>query len=419
LATTAYDRFSIGLALPLGATLRRGLAERTGAPVSLAGSLRRGTETVADIDLVAAADDPAPVLDALAALPPVRAVLEREERALRVALDRDLAAHLTVVPPARWGSELVLRTGARAHLDELRALARERGGGLDDADPFATAWPDEAAFYASLGLPPIAPELREGRGEVALARAGRLPRLVEGGDLRGDLHSHSTWSDGASTIEEMARAAIARGYTYLSVSDHTHSLGITGGLDEGRIRAQWREIERLNAELAPFRLLKSAEVEIRKDGSLDLPDAVLAELDLVIASLHQGLRGDRATVTGRMLCAIRNPHVDIIAHASGRLVGGRAGADYDWPALFAAGAETRTAFEINAAPERLDLDDERARAALDRGIVITIDSDAHHTSNLDLIGFGVAVARRARAEARDILNTRPLDDLLAWARDRA
>ncbi|HEU5329550.1 MAG TPA: DNA polymerase/3'-5' exonuclease PolX [Thermomicrobiales bacterium] len=410
------DRHPLGLALPLGLLLQRLLAAVAPAhtAIALAGSVRRRVDAVNDINLLAAAADPAPLLDAFATLPPVLDTRERAGAELTVTLDGDLPVRLVVVPPARFGGELVYWTGSVAHLAALRDLAAERGS----ADPFAASFADEDGFYAALGLPVIPPELREGRGEVVAARTGALPDLIEPADLRGDLHAHSTWSDGGSTIEEMARAAIARGYAYLSVSDHTQSLGVANGLDEQRIRAQWREIDRLNAELAPFRLLKSAEVEIRKDGTLDLPDAVLAELDLVVASLHTGLRGDRATVTNRLLRAIHNPHVDIIAHASGRIVGGRAGADYDWNAVFAAAAETRTALEINASPERLDLNDVHARQALDAGIVLTIDSDAHATGGLDGITYGVAVARRAWATARDVLNTRPLDDLLAWARER-
>jgi DNA polymerase (family 10) len=261
--------------------------------------------------------------------------------------------------------------------------------------------------------------LREGRGEVVAARARALPALLTLGDLRGDLHAHSVWSDGASTIEEMARAAVARGYAYLSVSDHTKSLGIANGLDPARLRAQWREIDRLNGELAPFRLLKSAEVEILRDGALDLPDAVLAELDVVVASLHSGLRGDRETVTGRLVRAMRNPHVDIIAHPSGRIVGGRAGADYDWETVYREAAATGTVLEINGSTERLDLSDEHARAARARGVLLSLGSDAHQAGGLATIFYGVATARRAWASAADVLNTRPLGDLLACVKPRA
>jgi DNA polymerase (family 10) len=404
-------RHGIGAALPVAEQLMRLLRERGVPRVALAGSLRRWADTVSDIDLLAIVANPGALLDTFAALPLVSEVTERGERDIRVTLDGGLSAQLCVVAADHWGGELVAWSSAEGHREALRELAAERGLG----DPFALPFAEEADLYAALGLPVFPPELREGRGEIAAALAGTLPRLITRDDLRGDFHSHSTWSDGRATIAEMAAAAIARGYAYLGVSDHTHGLTVANGLNEQRIREQWLEIDRLNAELAPFRLLKSAEVEIRRDGSLDLPDAVLAELDVVIASLHSGLRGDRATVTGRVLQAINNPHVDIIAHPSGRIVGGRGGADYDWDAVFAAAAATGTALEINAAPERLDLTDETARRALDAGVRLTIDCDAHSIDNLDLMPFGIGVARRAWATAEQVLNTRSLADVLAWA----
>lgn len=403
-------RFSIGVAWPLGALLAELLGAAAGCPVGVAGSARRMRESVGDLNLLAASAEPARVLAAFAALPPVVRVLERGEATAAAELDRGLVARLAVVAPERYGTELVRHTGSAAHLDALRALA---GG-----DPFAAAHATEEAFYAALDLPPIPPELREGRGEVVAARARALPALLALDDLRGDLHAHSVWSDGASTIEEMARAAVARGYAYLSVSDHTRSLGIANGLDPERLRDQWREIDRLNAELAPFRLLKSTEVEILRDGALDLPDAVLAELDVVVASLHSGLRGDRETVTGRLVRAMRNPHVDIIAHPSGRIVGGRAGADYDWETVYREAAATGTVLEINGSTERLDLSDEHARAARARGVLLSLGSDAHQAGGLATIFYGVATARRAWAAAPDVLNTRPLGDLLACVKPR-
>ncbi len=405
------DRHGIGAALPVADHLLRLLRERGVPRIELAGSLRRWADTVGDIDLLAIAADPGALLDTFAALPLVSEVNERGERDIRVALDGGLSAQLRVVTANQWGSALVAQSSAEGHRVALRELAAERGLG----DPFVLPFAEETDFYAALGLPVIPPELREGRGEVAAALAGTLPRLITRDDLRGDFHSHSTWSDGRATIAEMAAAAIERGYAYLGISDHTHGLTVANGLDEQRIRAQWVEIDRLNAELAPFRLLKSTEVEIRRDGSLDLPDSVLAELDIVIASLHSGLRGDRTTVTGRILQAINNPHVDIIAHPSGRIVGGRGGADYDWDAVFAAAAANGTALEINAAPERLDLTDETARRALDAGVRLTIDCDAHSIDNLDLMPFGIGVARRAWATAEQVLNTRSLAAVLAWA----
>ncbi len=407
-------RFPLGTTLTIATRLLELLRARGVPRISLAGSLLRWTETVGNIDLLASGPDPAAILDAFGALPPVATIGAREADTLRVTLADGLEARLTVVSPERWGTALVALSSTAGHRAALRELAAAHGLG----DPFARDFAEEADFYAALGLPLLPPELREGRGEVAAARDGRLPRLITRANLRGDFHSHSTWSDGSATIAQMAAAAIARGYAYLGVSDHTHSLAITGGLDETRIREQWREIDRLNAELAPFRLLKSAEVEIRRDGALDLPDAVLAELDIVIASLHTGLRDDRATVTGRLLGAINNPHVDIIAHPSGRIVGGRAGANYDWDTVFAAAVATGTALEINAAPERLDLSDEHARLALAAGVTLTIDCDAHEPANLDLMPFGLAVARRAWTPPERVLNTRGLAEVLDWARGR-
>jgi DNA polymerase (family X) len=409
-------RHSLASALPLAERLLRAIRERGWERISPAGSLRRWRDVVGDLDFLIASDDPAAVFASVAGMPDIGDELGRDEfGGVRFAVRGSaLTVQINAAPPARWGSALARWTGSPAHCDALIALGRETGLG----DPFARDFATEEELYAALGLPFIAPELREGRGEVAAAREGRLPDLIAVSDIRGDLHAHSTWSDGAQTIAQMAQAAIARGYGYLSISDHTHSLAITNGLDEQRLREQWEEIDRLNAELAPFRLLKSAEVELRRDGTLDFPDAVLAELDVVIASLHTGLRGDRKSVTERLLSAINNPHVDIIAHPSGRIVGGRAGADYDWAAVFAAAAATRTALEINAGPDRLDLTDERAREAADAGITLTIDCDAHAVDNLAWLPYGISVARRAWVTPAQVLNTREVDAVLAWARER-
>lgn len=273
--------------------------------------------------------------------------------------------------------------------------------------------------YTRLGLAYIPPELREGRGEIEAALEGRLPRLIEIHDLQGDLQVHSTWSDGQASIREMARAAKARGYRYMLLTDHSQSLGVAKGLTPERLWEQRREIEAVNAELGDgFRVLHGAEVEIRADGSLDYPDEVLAALDLVVASVHTGLRQDRERVTARFLAAIRHPYVHIIAHPTGRLLGEREGADADWEAILRAAAETGTLLEINANPARLDLPDGLARRALELGCKLVISTDAHSPGEFDLIHFGVAVARRAWATPEDIANTWPLERLLAWAKEK-
>ncbi len=402
-------RYGLGVALPLGLLFCRLLQERGQLQVSLAGSLRRWEETVGDIDLLVASDDPAAVLRLFTSLPPIAAILSQSEREIRATVDGEIAVHLRIVPPDHWGSALVAWSSAEGHRTDLRTLAAARGL----TDIFTQPFADEVAFYAALGLPFLPPELREGRGEVAAALAGQVPPLITIDDILGDFHAHTTWSDGTASLRQMAEAAIARGYQYLGISDHTQGLTVANGLNVTRLREQWQEIDALNAEFAPFRLLKSAEVEIRRDGTLDFPDAVLAELDIVIASLHSGLRDDREIVTAKLLGAIRNPHVDIIAHPTGRIVGGRPGADYDWAQIFAAARETGTALEINASPERLDLNDHNARAALDAGVLLTIDCDAHSVDGLGLLPYGVAVARRAWATADQVLNTRPWATALA------
>jgi DNA polymerase (family 10) len=268
-----------------------------------------------------------------------------------------------------------------------------------------------------LGLPFIHPELREDRGELQAAREGRLTNLITVEDLRGDLHLHTTWSDGAATPLEMAVAAAGRDYQYLAITDHSGGLGIAGGLRPERLAEQRIEIESLR-ETAPVHLLAGSEVEVHRDGRLDFDDEILAGLDIVVASLHSGLRQPSAEFTDRLCRTIANQHVDIIAHPTGRLVERRQGADIDWPRVFEAARSTATVLEINADPARLDMDDETARAAFEAGCLISIDSDAHHPESLSLVRYGVGVARRAWIEPRQVVNTWPLDDLLAWLRER-
>jgi DNA polymerase (family 10) len=263
-------------------------------------------------------------------------------------------------------------------------------------------------------MPFIPPELREDRGEFDRY----IPRLIELDDLLGDLQMHTTWSDGKATVEEMARAAQARGYRYILITDHSQSLGVTGGLTPQRLKQQRKEIDAVNARLKSIRVLQGAEVEIRADGALDFDDGVLASLDLVLASLHSSLRQERDKATARVLAAIRNPHVDILAHPSGRLIGERDGADLDWEAVFKAAAETRTILEINAHPSRLDLTDLNARRAIEMGCKLSIGTDAHEPAGFDVMFYGVAVARRAWATNEDVVNTWPLERLLSWIAKR-
>jgi DNA polymerase (family 10) len=398
-------RTSIGMAYPLAQRLAARIEDTTGKPVYVAGSVRRMCVTVGNIDLLAIGDDPRTALNAVAELPDIAREVTREGDTASFDLHQGVALRVRAVRSERAGTALIEMTGSAAHLHELSA-----GSALPDA---AT----EEECYAALGLPWIAPELREDRGELDAARAGTLPTLIEIDDLRGDLHLHSTWSDGAATPLEMGLAAGDRGYSYLAITDHSGGLGVAGGLRPERLVEQQAEIRAL-AGTSPVRLLTGSEVEVHRDGRLDFDDDVLAGLDIVVASLHSGLRQPRETFTERMLGAINNPHVDIIAHPTGRLVERRQGAEIDWPQVFAAARSSATVLEINSDPARLDMDDVHARDAAQAGVIISIDSDAHHPASLDLVRYGIGVARRAWIEPRQVVNTWPLDDLLAWLRDR-
>jgi DNA polymerase (family 10) len=331
---------------------------------------------------------------------------------------------LRVLEPARWGTALQYFTGSQAHNIHLRGLAQDRGLSLseyalklEDGGEILCASEDEV--YDVLGLPLIPPELREDRGEIEAALEGDLPVLVDLEDLRGDLQFHTTSSDGRHSMLEMAEAARRNGLSYALVTDHSHGLGVARGLDVEGLREQRAEIAAVNDQLdGTFRVLAGVEVEVRGDGSLDLPDDMLADLDLVVASVHSGLRQPREQLTARMIGAIRNPHVDIVGHPSGRLIGEREAGDFDMEAVFRSAAETGTALEINAHPARLDLNDVHVRRAIELGVFLVISSDAHSADGFDLLRFGVATARRGWATAADVLNARSAEELLSWAKQR-
>ncbi|MDH4333846.1 MAG: PHP domain-containing protein, partial [Chloroflexota bacterium] len=320
-----------------------------------------------------------------------------------------------------WGSHLVHFTGSRAHNVALRGMALEGGLSLSekgftvvDSGALLLA-ASEADVYERLGLPWIAPELREDAGEIAAGLAGTLPELVTADDLRGDTHVHSNWTDGVDSIEAMAEAARARGQEWMLLTDHSPSLGITRGLTLDRVVEQGVELARLNALLAPFRILHGTEMEIRADGSLDYPDEVLARFDVVIASVHTARGQSTEQLTRRTLAAIQNEHVDVIAHPTGRIVNRRDAIDLEWPRIFEAAARTGTALEVNGSP-RLDLGDSLARAAAAAGARLTLASDAHRTEELDQLSYAVSTARRAWATAPQVLGTRSAAALLEMVR---
>jgi DNA polymerase (family 10) len=448
-------RMRLGQAEAIVETLLAELADVPGL-VSLqpAGSFRRRRETIGDLDLLAETDRPTELIDRFTTLGSVESVIAKGPHKAAVRLLRGPQIDLMIMPPGEAGTYLIHFTGSKEHNVKLRGMARDMGWSLsekgylrlgDDGEPAvgeaaegsATGGPvaelrtfaTEAEAYGFLGLPFIEPELREDRGEVEAALAGTLPILVARADLRGDCHSHSDWSDGVHTIEQMADAARRRSYSYLCLTDHTVSLAIARGLSLERVEMQRSIVAALNrrfeaeeaegtapSETPPegFRLLHGCELEVRADATLDYPDELLARYDLVVASVHVSRRQSRDQLTARTLAAIRNPNLDVIAHPAGRYIGSRDDLDLDWDAVFSEAARTGTALELNGSDERLDLSDVRARRAAEFGCVFTIDSDAHRIEELDNLRWGTAMARRAWLTADMVMNTRSRLKLLEW-----
>lgn len=417
-------RIPLGVALPQAAALRDALAAAAGVTVAVAGSLRRGRETVKDIDLVAAAERPGEVARVFAALPQVAEVRLAGDTRVQVALQGGLPCDLRVVAPPAFPAALQYFTGSQAHNVRLRGLARERGLKLneyglfpaDAGDGEALPLDGEEDLYARLGLDYVPPELREDQGEVEAARAGRLPRLIRLEDVRGDLHLHTDWSDGRASLAEMCAAARDRGYAYVAITDHSPSLAVARGLTADRLRRQLEEIERLRARFPDLVILAGCEVDIRPDGRLDLPDDVLAELDLVIASVHSRLRMGRLEMTARIVAALEHEHVDVLGHPTGRILGYRDPYELDVERVLEVAVETRTVLELNASPERLDLGDAHLRRARELGARFAVSTDAHAPENLDAMAYGILTARRAWLQPVDVINTLPAPELLAFLR---
>lgn len=414
-------RTPLGQALPVVEEILAALRERLDLRnLTPAGSLRRLAETVGDIDIIATSPEPEVVTQTFVRLPQVREVLVQGPQKASILVPSGLQVDLRIVDHDCFGSLLQHFTGSKDHNVVMRERAIKHGLKISEYGVTVLATGEterfvrEDAFYERLGLQFIPPELREGRGEVELAERGEIPRLVELGDIKGDLHTHTDWSDGHNSIEEMALAAKERGYQYLCISDHSAGRGIARGLTVERLREQMAQIRALNERLGDFRLLCGAEVDIRADGSLDFPDEVLAELDVVTASVHSSLTQDEARMTQRMISAMRNPNVDIIGHPTGRILGQRDPVQVDLEAIFRAALETHTALEINAIPNRLDLKDDYVRHARELGVALVIDTDAHAIEHLGFMRFGVGVARRGWCEAKHILNTRPWDEIEAF-----
>jgi|DewCreStandDraft_5_1066085.scaffolds.fasta_scaffold03287_5 DNA polymerase (family 10) len=419
------ERIPIGRAYPFAQRLIARLQALPGVQrVEMAGSLRRGRSTVGDIDLLAAASDSKAIMEAFLNDPEVTRVVAAGDTKSSVEYGQGLRAQLWVHPPERFGTAWQYATGSKDHNVRLRELALKQGFSLSEhaltrKDGGEVLCANEEEVYTLLGLTWIPPELREDRGEIQAALEGHLPNLIELGDIRSELHAHTTWSDGKLSVRELAEAARRRGRQVLVISDHSASLAITGGLTVEAARQQRQEIRQVQAEVGDsLRLLHGIEVEIRADGSLDFPDAVLAEFDLVTASMHTSLRQPRQQVTERLLRAIRNPHVDVIGHPTGRMFPNREGADLDMEAVLKAAREHGVALEINAHPSRLDLDDLYARRFAEMEGLLAINTDAHAESDFDLLHFGVTIARRAWVTADSVINTWSTQRLLDWLAGR-
>ena len=395
--------------------------------LEVTGSYRRRRETVGDIDLLAIAAQPAAVMEHFRHYGQIDKVLMAGDTRSSAVLGSGLQVDLRAVPPDCYGAALVYFTGSKEHNVKLRRRAVEHGLRISEYGVFRTET-DEAAgeciagreeedVYAAVGLPWIPPEMREDRGEIEAAAAGRLPRLLRREDLRGDLHMHSTWSDGRNTIEEMVEACAARGYEYMVVSDHSKALAMTNGLDAYRLRLQWKEIEGIQERHPEIRILKAMEIDILADGSLDLEDEMLAGLDLVLVSLHSRFDLPEDEQTARVLRALEHPEVNIFCHPTARIINRRKPVALDIDTVLRAAAALGVAVELNSSPHRLDLKDSHLMLARELGCKIVVNTDAHRTRELDLIRYGVEQARRAWLEPANVLNTLPGAEILqAFAR---
>ncbi len=397
--------------------------------VEVAGSYRRRRETVGDLDLLAITDEPVPVIERFTKFPEVADVEMAGDTRATVVLKSGLQVDLRVLPGKSYGAALLYFTGSKAHNIKLRKRAVERDlrmseygvftadkkKKVDERDPWAgkmVAGKSEEECYATVDLPWIPPELREDRGEVEAAEKGKLPKLIEREDLRGDLQMHSTWSDGKSSIEEMLEGCVARGYEYFALTDHSKALAMTGGLDAERLGKQWKEIDEVTAGRDDIRLLKSMEIDILVDGSLDLEDEMIEQMDLVLVSIHSYFDLAAAKQTARIIKAISHPKVNILAHPTGRIINRREPMQFDLDEVLEAAKENGVAVECNAHPERLDLKDTHLMRAKELGVPVVISTDSHRVAELDLIRYGVDQARRGWLTKGDVWNTLPLSKLL-------
>ncbi len=413
------ERRPLGRALPLAEDIVRRIKDI--APVDnieVAGSIRRRKDTVKDIDILTTSKQPEAVMDAFVKLPHVSRVLMHGPTKSSVITEDGIQVDLRVVDADSFGAALLYFTGSKQHNIKLREMAVRAGLKISEYGVFKEpgekriGGKKEEDVYKALKLPFIPPELREDTGEIEAALAGKLPDLVMLDDIKGDLHVHTNWSDGSHDLGALVQAAKKKGYSYLAITDHTKGLGVAHGLDEKRLAEEIKLIDETNKKLSGFRVLKGIEIDIRSDGRLDLPDDALAGLDIVVASIHSGFKQTQAQITERLISAVRNPCVSVIAHPTGRLIGERDAYAVDMEAVLKEAAKYGVAMEINAYPLRLDLNDLHAKMAKELGVPLVISTDTHVTSQFDFMAYGVAIARRGWAEKKDVLNTLESDQLI-------
>ncbi len=413
-------RFLLGFAMPEIRTIEKRLKDLKGVEkLVVAGSVRRRKETIGDVDILVISEKPKLIMDYFVSMPEAVRVYAHGETKSAIKIKSGLDVDLRVVPAESYGAALSYFTGSKAHNVALREIARDAGLKLNEYGLFrgkkVIAGRTEEELYKALGMDYVEPEMREDNGEIELAKKRALPALVGYGDLRGDLQVQTDWTDGADSVEAMARAAIAQGLAYIAITDHTKRLAMTHGLDEKRIQKQWLEIDRANKKLGgKIKILKGSECDILKDGSLDLPDGILRKLDVVGASVHSYFNLPRAEQTERIRRAMSNPHVDILFHPTGRLIQRRDAYEVDMDELIRTAKKTGTVMEIDALPDRLDLKDEYIHKAIVVGVKFSIDSDAHAAGHFSLLEYGVGEARRGWATRRDIINAWPVEKMLKF-----
>ena len=417
----SQQRMLIGIALPLAENLLSELRKiKLIEHAEVAGSLRRRKEDIGDMDVLIISKSSAQALQQAVRLPLVKQVLAIGDTKATMIIEGGIQVDVRAVPQRCYGAALQYFTGSKQHNIHLRTLARERGLKCNEYGVFRgnkrAGGKDEDEVYALMGMPNIPPEIREDRGEIEAALTGRLPQLIELKDLRGDLHTHTTFSDGQSTAEEMVEHARELGYEYIALTDHSPSQRVARGLEVDRLQQKIEEVSALRKERpggSPH-ILMGAEVDILANGKLDYPDEILARLDIVVASIHSLFRHNRDEITGRLLDALANPHVHILGHPTSRLIGSREALEFDFDRILSAALQAGVALEVNGSMYRLDLNDSMARAAQDAGVLLAIGSDAHSTAQMDQIRYGVFQARRGWIEARSVINTWPCAKLQRW-----